>query len=78
MVPALFVLIPGDYLSAAAVELATGQLSAGAVRVVYSLFVIVSLAVGVIAAAAVTGVGTSALFESEVPDNLPYWLIVLS
>ena len=78
MIPALFVLIPGDYLSAAAAELATGQLSAGAVRLVYSLFVIVSLAVGVIVAAAVTGVGTSALFEAEIPDNLPYWLIVLS
>lgn len=78
MVPALFVLIPGDFLCAATAELAVGQLTPGAVRLAQALFTLVELAAGVAIAAEITGVGTAGLFEAQVPPVLPYWLILLS
>jgi uncharacterized membrane protein YjjP (DUF1212 family) len=78
MIPALFVLIPGDFLCAATAELAIGQLTPGAVRLAQALFTLVEIAVGIIIAAEITGVGTARLFESQVPPVLPYWLILLS
>jgi uncharacterized membrane protein YjjP (DUF1212 family) len=78
MVPALFVLIPGDFLCAATAEIAVGQLTPGAVRLAQAAFTLVEIAAGVLIAAEVTGVGTASLFESTVPAVLPYWLIVIS
>src|ERR1700722_16581183 len=78
MVPALFVLIPGDYLCAATAEIAVGQLTPGAVRLAQAAFTLVEIAVGIIIAAEVSGVGTGSLFEATVPRGLPYWLIVIS
>lgn len=78
VIPALFVLIPGDYLSAAVGELAIGQVTAGAVRLIGALFVIVGLAVGVVIAAIVSGTGTQALVELDVPVALPGWALLLS
>jgi uncharacterized membrane protein YjjP (DUF1212 family) len=78
MVPALFVLIPGDYLCAATAEIAVGQLTPGAVRLAQAAFTLLEIALGIIIAAEVTGVGTRSLFESTVPRGLPYWLIVIS
>ena len=78
VIPALFVLIPGDFLAAAAEELASGQLSAGAIRLVQAGFVLVQLGVGVVLAAEVSRVGTSALFEADVNSALPAWLLVVA
>jgi uncharacterized membrane protein YjjP (DUF1212 family) len=78
MVPALFVLIPGDYLCAATAELAVGQFTPGAVRLAQAIFTLVELAVGLIIAAEVTRSGSSSLFERTAPTNLPYWIVVLS
>jgi uncharacterized membrane protein YjjB (DUF3815 family) len=78
MVPALFVLIPGDYLCAATAEIAVGQLTPGAVRLAQAAFTLVEIAAGIIIAAEVSGVGTGSLFEATVPRGLPYWLIVIS
>src|SRR5580693_8661445 len=78
MVPALFVLIPGDYLCAATAEIAVGQLTPGAVRLAQAAFTLLEIALGIIIAAEVTGVGTRSLFESTVSRGLPYWLIVVS
>ena len=78
MVPALFVLIPGDFLCAATVELAVGQITPGAVRLAQAAFTIVELAAGVVIAAELTGVGARSLFEAVVPPTLPYWLILIS
>jgi uncharacterized membrane protein YjjP (DUF1212 family) len=78
MVPALFVLIPGDFLCAATAEIAVGQLTPGAVRLAQAAFTLVEIAAGVLIAAEITGAGTTSLFESTVPAVLPYWLIVVS
>jgi uncharacterized membrane protein YjjP (DUF1212 family) len=78
MVPALFVLIPGDFLCAATAEIAVGQLTPGAVRLAQAAFTLVEIAAGVLIAAEITGAGTASLFESTVPAVLPYWLIVVS
>jgi uncharacterized membrane protein YjjP (DUF1212 family) len=77
MVPALFVLIPGDYLCAATAEIAVGQLTPGAVRLAQAAFTLVEIAAGILIAAEVTGAGTAGLFESTEPRALPYWLIVI-
>jgi uncharacterized membrane protein YjjP (DUF1212 family) len=78
MVPALFVLIPGDYLCAATAEIAVGQLTPGAVRLAQAAFTLVEIAAGILIAAEVSGAGTASLFEATVPRGLPYWLIVIS
>jgi uncharacterized membrane protein YjjP (DUF1212 family) len=78
MVPALFVLIPGDFLCAATAEIAVGQLTPGAVRLAQAAFTLVEIAAGVLVAAEVSGVGTAGLFEAVVPPVLPVALIVAS
>jgi uncharacterized membrane protein YjjB (DUF3815 family) len=78
MVPALFVLIPGDFLCAATAEIAVGQLTPGAVRLAQAAFTLVELAVGVVIAAEISGVSADALFDSAVPPVLPFWLVAVS
>lgn len=78
MIPALFVLIPGDFLCAATVEIAVGQITPGAVRLAQAAFTLVELAAGVAIAADISNVGTRSLFESSVPLSLPHWLVALS
>jgi uncharacterized membrane protein YjjP (DUF1212 family) len=78
MVPALFVLIPGDFLCAATAEIAVGQLTPGAVRLAQAAFTLVEIAAGVLIAAEVSGVGTGGLFEAAVPPVLPVAVIVAS
>ncbi|WP_327088944.1 threonine/serine exporter family protein [Nonomuraea sp. NBC_01738] len=76
MLPALFVLIPGDYLSAAAAELAVGRISAGATRLVWASFTLVQIIVGVELGAQLAGEGRQSLFEGSAPGTLPFWVIV--
>lgn len=78
MVPAMFVLIPGDFLCAATAEIAVGQLTPGAVRLAQAAFTLVELAIGVVIAAEVSGVSPDALFDSVVPPVLPFWLVAAS
>ncbi len=78
MVPALFVLIPGDFLCAATAEIAIGQLTPGAVRLAQAAFTLVELAVGVVVAAELSGVNPDSLFDSEVSPVLPFWLVAIS
>jgi uncharacterized membrane protein YjjP (DUF1212 family) len=78
MVPALFVLIPGDFLCAAAAEIAVGQLTPGAVRLAQAAFTLVELALGVVVAAELSGVSPDRLFSSSVPPALPFWLVAVS
>jgi uncharacterized membrane protein YjjB (DUF3815 family) len=78
MVPALFVLIPGDFLCAATAEIAIGQLTPGAVRLAQAAFTLVELAVGVVIAAEISGVSADKLFDTAVPPVLPFWLVALS
>jgi uncharacterized membrane protein YjjP (DUF1212 family) len=78
MIPALFVLIPGDFLCAATAEIAAGQLTPGAVRLAQAIFVLVELTAGVVVAAEISRVGTASLFERHVATALPGWLLVLA
>jgi uncharacterized membrane protein YjjP (DUF1212 family) len=70
MVPALFFFIPGDALAAAMLELADGRITAGAVRLVYSLAVLLMLGFGALVATVLVGVPQSALFDVDVSGNL--------
>ncbi|HEU4947918.1 MAG TPA: threonine/serine exporter family protein [Kribbella sp.] len=77
VVPALFVVVPGDYLSAAAGELIGGRIAAGATRLIYAAFVLALLVVGIAAAAEITG-GEDLLTETPVTPNLPFIAVVLA
>ncbi len=70
IVPALFYFIPGDAISAAALELAASRMTAGAARLVYSTVVLLVLAFGALMATVVLRVPQSALFDVTVPGNL--------
>ena len=74
MVPALFVMIPGDFLCAAAAEIAVGQFTVGTIRLVQSFIVLFELAAGVVIGAAISGAGTSSLISATTVDNMP-WII---
>lgn len=78
MVPALFVMIPGDFLCAAAAEVAVGQFTVGIIRLLQSFLVLLELAAGVVIGAAISGVGTSALISSTTVDNMPWIVTVLA
>lgn len=70
VIPALFITVPGDTLSAAAAELLTGNMTTGAVRLVLGLFVLGLIVVGIVAAAGATG-HLDALSETLPPPALP-------
>ncbi|HEY7018129.1 MAG TPA: threonine/serine exporter family protein [Gaiellaceae bacterium] len=70
MVPALFYFIPGDAISAAALELASNRITAGATRLVYSFVVLLVLAFGALVALVLVDAPQSALFDVTVPGNL--------
>ena len=76
VLPALFIVVPGDTLSAAAGELLTGRLTTGGIRLVFAFFTLGLIVVGVVAAAGVTGHGDS-LGETLPSPDLPY-LVVLA
>ncbi|MFJ9578080.1 threonine/serine exporter family protein [Streptomyces sp. NPDC101191] len=78
MLPALFFFVPGDYLSAATAELAAGRITTGAVRLVYSTFLLVQLYVGVLLGLALTGTSRRALFDVAAEADLPRWALFLA
>jgi uncharacterized membrane protein YjjB (DUF3815 family) len=77
VVPALFVVVPGDYLSAAAAELIAGRITAGATRLVYAAFVLALLVVGIVAGAEMTG-NENLLTETPVSPQLPFIAVLLA
>ncbi|MFJ3668205.1 threonine/serine exporter family protein [Streptomyces sp. NPDC090106] len=78
MLPALFFFVPGDYLSAATAELAAGRMTTGAIRLVYSVFLLVQLYLGVMLGVFATGTSTRALFDVAADSDLPRWALFLS
>ncbi|MFC7496377.1 MULTISPECIES: threonine/serine exporter family protein [unclassified Nocardioides] len=76
VLPALFIAVPGDTLSAAAGELLSGRLTAGAVRLVLGLFVLGLIVIGIVAGANVTG--HADLLSETVPDPDLSVLVVLA
>ena len=75
VIPALFITVPGDTLSAAAAELLTGHLTAGAVRLIFGLFVLGLIVIGIVAAAGVTG-HLDALSETLPEPDLAYAVLL--
>ncbi|WNI20674.1 threonine/serine exporter family protein [Streptomyces sp. ITFR-16] len=75
MLPALFFFVPGDYLSAAAAELAAGYLTTGAIRLVYAVALLVQLYVGVVLGLVITGRSRHALFDVAAQADLPRWAL---
>ncbi|MFJ9610653.1 threonine/serine exporter ThrE family protein [Kitasatospora sp. NPDC101176] len=78
MLPALFYFVPGDYLSAAAAELAAGYLTTGAIRLVYAVFLLLQLYVGVLLGLVFTGTPRHSLFDVAAHGDLPRWMLFLS
>ncbi|MFE1956179.1 threonine/serine exporter family protein [Streptomyces sp. NPDC059524] len=78
MLPALFYFVPGDYLSAATAELSAGLITTGAIRLVYSVFLLVQLYLGVLLGVVVTGTDTRALFDVAADADLPRWALFLA
>ncbi|MGW5243178.1 threonine/serine exporter family protein [Streptomyces sp. NPDC004129] len=77
MLPALFYFIPGDFLSASTTELAIGLITTGAIRLVYSIFLLVQLYLGVLMGIFVTGTPLNALFDTAAKADLPKWALIL-
>jgi uncharacterized membrane protein YjjP (DUF1212 family) len=75
IVPALFFFIPGDAISAAALELADNRITAGASRLVYSVVVLLVLGFGALVATVLANVPTSDLFDVSVPGNLGFFVV---
>jgi uncharacterized membrane protein YjjP (DUF1212 family) len=75
VIPALFVVLPGDYLSAAVGELALGRITAGAARLVWALFILIQLGLGIVLAAEIANQGGKVLTEVPVGRELPFWVI---
>jgi uncharacterized membrane protein YjjB (DUF3815 family) len=69
-VPALFYFIPGDAISAAALELAMNRMTAGAARLIYSIVVLLVLAFGALVATVLLRMPPGVLFDVTVPGNL--------
>lgn len=79
MIPGLFILIPGDLLCAATVEIAVGQYTPGAVRLAQAAVTLLQLAAGVVIAAELTGVGLRPLSQPATPGpSLPTWVIAVA
>jgi hypothetical protein len=78
VLPALFITVPGDTLSAAAAELLGGRITTGAIRLVSAFFVLALIVVGgVVGATQVTGHG-DALFETLPEPRLSFWVLLLA
>ena len=75
VLPALFITVPGDTLSAAAAELLGMRLTAGAARLVFALFTLGLIVIGTAAAAGVTG-HVDYLFETVTAPQL-HWMVVI-
>jgi uncharacterized membrane protein YjjB (DUF3815 family) len=78
VIPALFVVLPGDTLSAGAAELLAGRITSGTGRLVWSFLILAQMVVGIVAAAEIAGAGAAALTEQEVPAQLPFIVVLLA
>ncbi|MEU7378601.1 threonine/serine exporter family protein [Streptomyces sp. NPDC042207] len=78
MLPALFYFVPGDYLSAATAELAAGLITTGAIRLIYSVFLLVQLYVGVLLGVLFAGASPHAFFDVAAHSDLPRWALFLA
>lgn len=76
VLPALFIVVPGDTLSAAAGELLGGHLTAGTVRLVFGFLTLGLIVIGIVSATGVTGHGET-LVETLPPPQLPLGVVLI-
>lgn len=76
VLPALFIVVPGDTLSAAAGELLSGRLTSGAIRLVFGAFVLGLIVIGIVAAAEATG-HRDALTETFPEPEIPLAFVLV-
>jgi uncharacterized membrane protein YjjP (DUF1212 family) len=75
VLPALFIVVPGDTLSAGAGELLAGRLTTGTIRLVYAFLTLGLIVIGIVAAANTTGHGED-LVETLPPPELPLVVVL--
>ncbi|MEF3404594.1 threonine/serine ThrE exporter family protein [Agromyces sp. CCNWLW203] len=76
LIAPLATFLPGGVLTTAVVELAAGQMLAGASRLVFGLVQLSLLAFGILAAGTLVGVGSSSYVPLDVGEALPWWVAV--
>lgn len=77
LIAPLATFLPGGALTTATVELASGQMMAGASRLVFGLVQLALLAFGIIAAGTVVGVAASSYEALGASVTLPWWTAAL-
>jgi uncharacterized membrane protein YjjP (DUF1212 family) len=73
LIAPLATFLPGGVLTTATMELAAGQMIAGAARLVTGLVQLGLLSFGILAAGTVVGVGDSSYAPLDAVDRLPWW-----
>jgi uncharacterized membrane protein YjjP (DUF1212 family) len=73
LISALFVFIPGDSITAQAVEIIGGRWSAGVSRLFYSIVLLLLLAFGGVFAGWLTGASASLLAPGSAAGDFPWW-----
>src|SRR5918993_53251 len=76
LIAPLATFLPGGALTTAVVELAAGQMLAGASRLVFGLVQLSLLAFGILAAGTVAGVDASSYIPLEASGTFPWWTAV--
>jgi uncharacterized membrane protein YjjP (DUF1212 family) len=74
LIAPLVTFLPGGVLTTATVELAAGQMLAGASRLVYGFVQLALLAFGILAAGTIVGVASSTYAPIEPSGTLPWWV----
>lgn len=77
LIAPLATFLPGGALTTATVELASGQMLAGASRLVFGLVQLSLLAFGILAAGTVVGVAASSYEVLEASGTFPWWTAAL-
>ena len=75
VLPALFIVVPGDTLSAAAGQLLGDHLTAGTAELVFGFLTIGLIVLGIVAATGVAGPGDT-LVETLPPPELPLVIVL--
>ncbi|WP_448811548.1 threonine/serine ThrE exporter family protein [Agromyces bauzanensis] len=77
LIAPLATFLPGGALTTATVELAAGQMIAGASRLVFGLVQLALLAFGILAAGTVVGVDSSSYVPLEASGAFPWWTAII-
>lgn len=77
LIAPLATFLPGGVLTTGTVELASGQMIAGASRLVFGFVQLALLSFGIIAAGTVAGVASSSYVSLEVAASLPWWVALV-